>query len=81
MTEGKDIQKLRALLPHWIRHNAEHGAEYKTWVHKAGRVGIYLEAAADHCESANFTLQQALEKLGGPPEDKVEHEHSVTQEG
>jgi hypothetical protein len=30
-----DIEKLRALLPHWIEHNGEHAAEFSNWSEKA----------------------------------------------
>jgi hypothetical protein len=80
MTDAKDIQKLRALLPRWIRHNTAHGDEYRMWVYRSGRANIYLEAAAAHCEDANFMLQKALEQIGGPLENKAKHKHSLLRE-
>ena len=78
MTDEKDIQKLRLLLPHWIQHNADHGAEFQTWARRAGPACSYLEAAAQHCEEANFMLKQALARLGGPLADEVKHERPHT---
>jgi hypothetical protein len=34
-----DQSKLRALLPHWIEHNAEHAAEFRNWAEKARAAG------------------------------------------
>ena len=75
MKDDNDIQKLRLLLPHWIQQNADHGAEFQTWARRAGPARSYLEAAAQHCEEANFMLKQALAQLGGPLADEVKHEH------
>ena len=78
MTDSKDLQKLRMLLPAWIRHNAEHAAEFRAWARKTGRASIFLEAAADHVESSNFMLKKALEQLGDLDEVEVKHDHQVT---
>ncbi|MFN2166929.1 MAG: hypothetical protein ACK2U9_11805 [Anaerolineae bacterium] len=66
-----DLDKLRALLPHWIEHNAEHAAEFRRWAHLAGQAKVDIEAAAAQMEAANASLAVALETLGGP----VEHQH------
>ena len=68
-----DLDKLRALLPHWIEHNAEHAAEFRRWAHLAGQAEADIEAAAAQMEAANASLAAALEKLGGPLE---QHHHS-----
>jgi hypothetical protein len=57
--------KLRALLPHWIEHNAEHAAEFRRWAQSAGDAAADIEAAAAQVEAANETLAAALEKMGG----------------
>jgi hypothetical protein len=67
-----DIEKLNILLPHWIEHNAEHAAEFRTWAERAGAAGAQIQAAAHHLEAANKALQEALERLGGPLEQDQE---------
>jgi hypothetical protein len=73
MTMRTDRAKLRALLPHWIAHNAEHMAEFRRWAEKARTAG-QKEAAVEIAEAAkemgwvNEALNAALEKLGGPLE-------------
>ena len=66
-----DIDKLRALLPHWIEHNQEHALDFGRWAGMAQESGH--EAAADlirqamQCiQRANSDLEQALDELGGP---------------
>jgi hypothetical protein len=66
-----DIEKLRVLLPHWIEHNQEHGAEFVRWAETAASAGHQeaaemIRRAAREMEQANATLQTALDKLGGP---------------
>jgi predicted RNA-binding protein len=77
MTDTKDVEKLRALLPHWIRHNAEHAAEFRRWAQRAGQADVYLQTAADRCEGVNAALERALEQLGGPPETEAEPRHEA----
>jgi hypothetical protein len=76
MTDTKELTKLRALLAHWVKHNAEHGEEFRAWARKAGDAGAYLDAAAHHCKEANYMLMKALERLGGPLEEKRESHHA-----
>jgi hypothetical protein len=64
-------EKVRALLPHWIEHNAEHAAEFHRWAEEVRAVG--QEEVADEIALAakelgwvNEALRSALEKLGGP---------------
>jgi hypothetical protein len=71
MSTKTDEDKLRLLLPHWIEHNAEHAAEFRTWAEKARAAG--QEGAADEIDTAakelgwvNEALSAALGKLGGP---------------
>ena len=66
-----DQDKVRALLPHWIEHNAEHAAEFRRWAEKVHADG--QEEAAEEIALAakqlgwvNEALSSALEKLGGP---------------
>lgn len=68
---ARDEDKLRALLPHWIEHNDEHAAEFRTWADRARAAG--QDEVADEIDTAakalgwvNESLQAALEKLGEP---------------
>jgi len=77
MAAMSDQDKLRALLPHWIEHNAEHAVEFRRWAEHAGQARADIEAAANQMETANTALAAALEKLGGPVEhDPTAHTHS-----
>jgi hypothetical protein len=67
MTDG---DKVRALLPHWIEHNAEHAAEFRRWAEKvraAGQeeVADEIALAAKELGWVNEALNAALDKLGG----------------
>ena len=75
-----DQEKVRALLPHWIEHNAEHAAEFRLWAEKvraAGReeVAEEIALAAKELGWVNEALASALETLGGPAEHTAHHEH------
>ena len=66
-----EIEKLRALLPHWIEHNRDHAGEFGRWAGTAEEAGH--QAAADlirqamqSVQQANDELEQALDALGGP---------------
>jgi nickel/cobalt exporter len=70
MTTGTDQDKLRVLLPHWIEHNAEHTAEFRTWAEKARAIGQEevaeeIDLAAKQMGWVNEALSAALDKLGG----------------
>jgi len=63
--------RLQALLPHWMEHNAEHAAEFRNWAEQARAAG--QEEVADEIDTAakelgwvNEALSTALQKLGGP---------------
>lgn len=66
-----EIEKLRALLPHWIEHNHEHALEFERWAgtaeeadHKAA--AALMRQAMQGIAQANKDLQEALDALGGP---------------
>ncbi len=66
-----DEEKLQALLPHWMEHNAEHAAEFRTWAEKARAAGQEevaeeIDTAAKELGWVNEALSAALENLGGP---------------
>jgi hypothetical protein len=65
MNQDDDIKKLRVLLPHWINHNMEHAAEFRTWSLRADEAEDNLRSAADHLVMANRDLEEALKHLGG----------------
>jgi hypothetical protein len=66
-----DIEKLRALLPHWMEHNKEHAAEFERWAETAasaaqGEAAELIRLAARNMAQAGVALQRALDELGGP---------------
>jgi hypothetical protein len=70
MSTATDEDKLRVLLPHWIEHNAEHAAEFRTWAEKARAAGQEeaageIDTAAKELGWVNEALRAALDKLGG----------------
>ena len=34
-----DVEKLKILLPHWMKHNDEHTKTYKDWAEKMSSLG------------------------------------------
>jgi hypothetical protein len=73
-----DMEKLRALLPHWMEHNDEHAAEYERWAETAAAAGERQAAesirlAARQMAQAGLALQQALDELGGPVSLEAHH--------
>lgn len=65
------MAKLRALLPHWVEHNAEHAAEFRLWAERARAAGQAavaeeIDTAAETLSWVNEALAAALQKLGGP---------------
>lgn len=75
-----DLATLRALLPHWIEHNAEHAAEFQKWVERMRtleqeHIAEHLAMAITKMEAANRDLQGALAHLDGLP-DTLNHDHT-----
>lgn len=66
----KDVDKLRVLLPHWIEHNHEHGAEFFRWAETLAidtpEIAGLLRRAAEALQSAQHSLEEALHRAGGP---------------
>jgi len=60
-----ETDKLRVLIPHWIEHNNEHAAEFRSWAEQAGDASADILAAAEAMAHINEHLVSALEKLGG----------------
>ncbi len=60
--------KLKMLLDYWVKHNKEHGEEFKEWAEKAkssGDTAIYEELmlAVEQMENTNTPLTRALDIL------------------
>ena len=60
--------KLRALLEYWVKHNKEHGEEFREWAGKAENFGepeIHdeLMQAYEEMGRANVLLLNALSRL------------------
>ncbi|HEY49537.1 MAG TPA: hypothetical protein G4O13_05785 [Dehalococcoidia bacterium] len=63
-----DEDKLKVLLDYWIKHNSEHGEEFREWAEKArsmGKASVHdqLLSAAGEMEKVNESLASALEWL------------------
>ena len=74
MATMNDLDKVRALLPHWIEHNAEHAAEFRDWAERVqamGEEGVAEEIAlaAKQLGWVNEALVAAQERLAeaAPP--------------
>lgn len=66
--DESERRKLEALLDYWIKHNKEHGQEFKEWAKKAGDAGeasvhSHILQAAQEMDEANKSLLKALEAL------------------
>jgi len=62
--------KLMVLLDYWVKHNREHGEEFREWAEKArsfGEIAVHddLLGAWEEVGKANASLLRALEKLKG----------------
>lgn len=66
-----DLEKLRALLPHWMEHNAEHAAEFRAWADRARGAG-HLDAA-EEIDTAAKELGWVNEALGAALRRLDEH--------
>ena len=80
----KDVDKLRVLLPHWIEHNQGHGAEFFRWAEtlttETPEIAGLLRRASDALLSAHRSLEEALNRAGGPlaapgHDEKCHHHH------
>jgi hypothetical protein len=73
----KDLDKLRVMLPHWIEHNRGHGEEFSQWadrlIAETPEVAQLLHRAVDSLRDAQAALEEALDKAGGPLENKGHH--------
>ncbi len=63
-----DTQELEVRLGYWIRHNREHGDEFKEWADKASEAGMssvetHLKRASDLMTEATIALENAFQAL------------------
>jgi hypothetical protein len=82
MSEMKELDKLRVLLPHWIEHNRSHIAEFEKWHEVAADAGSSasagLKEAVAAMSRAGEALSRVLNDLGGPlaaPGHQHHHHH------
>ena len=62
--------KLRVLLGYWIKHNKEHGDEFREWAERtksSGEAALHKEliGAVEEIDRVNASLARALESLDG----------------
>lgn len=74
----KEIEKLSVLLNHWIKHNEDHGKEYRKWAEISDRHGLRevadkLRIAAEMIFKSNEVFVAAKK---GIPISSHEEEHS-----
>ena len=63
-----DTQELEVRLGYWIRHNREHGDEFREWAGKAGEAGMdaveaHLRQASELMAEATAALENALQTI------------------
>lgn len=79
MSEMKELDKLRVLLPHWIEHNQSHIAEFAKWREVAAQDGsiasVGLAEAVAAMSRAGEALSEVLAQLGGPLAAPGHHHH------
>jgi hypothetical protein len=74
MMTMNEQEKLRVLIPHWVKHNKEHAEEFRRWAKQAGNASEDILSAATLMVQVNDSLESALEKLGGSREHH-HHDH------
>ena len=72
-----DIEKLRVMLPHWIKHNSAHAEEFSQWADKlaseTSEVAALLHKAVSSLQEAQVALEEALAQAGGALEGDDHH--------
>jgi hypothetical protein len=76
----KEVEKLHALLPHWIEHNLEHVRSFQEWAERARSAGeaelaAQIAEAAEKMAAANRDLERALEQIA-PSSEATHPTHS-----
>lgn len=66
-SEPMELEKLRHLLEHWIKHNESHTLKYREWAEKIrnerGDISRTIEESIEYFEKGNEILKKALEML------------------
>lgn len=79
MSDMKELDKLRVLLPHWIEHNHGHIIELTRWREVAadeGSIGaVGLAEAVAAMTKVGEALTEVLGQLGGPLPAPGRHHH------
>ncbi len=79
MSEMKELDKLRVLLPHWIEHNHSHIADFAKWRELAAAensgAAVGLAEAVAAMTRAGEALNEVLTQLGGPLPAPGHHHH------
>lgn len=79
MAEKTTMEKLRILLPHWIEHNHNHGAEFKKWAdmikntEKEQEIINLIAKAINTTKEMDDVLVKILQKLGGTAKGSCHH--------
>ncbi len=60
--------KLKTIVNHWLKHNEEHGQEFREWAVRAEELGASeagqeILAAAQEMDKASEALSRALKRL------------------
>jgi GrpB-like predicted nucleotidyltransferase (UPF0157 family) len=66
----EERDRLRVLLDYWVKHNREHGDEFREWAETtrtSGDTTIHRElmVAAEEMDKVNVSLARALKALEG----------------
>ncbi|MBS3809512.1 MAG: hypothetical protein KGY38_05095 [Desulfobacterales bacterium] len=61
-------EKLKKMVEHWLKHNADHAATYRQWAERARQAGMpdvaeILEGVAKDSQAINGDLERAGEVL------------------
>ncbi len=64
-----DLEKLKRLLPHWMKHNDEHAKTYKDWAEKMTSLGKeelaeVLEVIHQESQKLRGLFEEALRVVG-----------------
>jgi hypothetical protein len=76
-----ELEKLRVLLPHWIKHNRGHAEECNKWAvlaateKNATEVASNLQAAFAAMEEVSMHLEKALAAAGGAAAESAHKHH------
>ena len=74
----ENLEKLKMIMPYWLRHNNEHIEEDKKWLAKVEEAGLKgvaedLRKVIQLSEEMNRYIESAIGKLGGAAEKAEEN--------